>query len=52
MTTLFRDQLTTLLAPVIFLGVIPEAFMFAVVITTAPVERLPSFTCCSSMVVP
>lgn len=47
MTTLFRDQLTTLLALVIFLGVMQEAFMFAVIVTTAPVERLASFTCCS-----
>lgn len=50
MTTLLREQLTTLLALVIFLGVKQEAFMFnyAVVITTAPVERLPSSTCCST----
>lgn len=41
-------QLTTLLAVVIFPGVGQEAFMFAIIITAAPLESLPHLTCCST----
>lgn len=41
MKALFGDQLTALLAAVIFPGVGQEAFMFAIIIIAVPLESVP-----------
>lgn len=48
MKALFRDQLTALLAAVIFPGVGQEAFMFAIIIIAVPLESVPCLTYCNT----
>lgn len=48
MKALFRDQLTALLAVVIFPGVGQEAFIFAIVIIAVPFKSIPCLIYCNT----